>query len=212
MLFYLQCNFFNALVLWSNSVEACGLLHHQPCISQIQGHSWNKKGTRTPLHAVFLCMWRTSIGTSSNTHVTWRLSSGRLTLLLEQRRATSHWGRWCFPLCPGSGWRLLFVPPLIAWRIDSEQYGISRTVIKPHYSFFTTSIWVLETQWPTVKWHLFLLTAWPLSVSLSLPHFAAPALLSPYVSFESSALISGLCPLSFTEQSAIQCDFFFPHL
>lgn len=159
---------------------------------------------------LFSSVWEGQTSVYPHTHMTWRLSSGRLTLLLEQRHATSHWGRWCFPLCPGSGWRLLFVPPVIAWRIDSEQYAISQTVIKPRYSFFTTSVWVLETQWPTVKWHLCLLTAWPLPVLLSLLHFTAPALLSPYVSFESSALISGLCTLSFTEHSAIQCDFFPP--
>lgn len=41
------------------------------------------------------------------------------------------------------------VPPVIACRIDSEQRAISRTVIKPHYSFFI--LWVPETQWPTLK-------------------------------------------------------------
>lgn len=79
------------------------------------------------------------------------------------------------PLCPGWGWGLLFVLPVIAWRIDSEQCAISRTVIKPHYSFFTTPIWVLDTQWPTLKRRRCLVTVWPLPILLSLPHFTAPA-------------------------------------
>lgn len=79
-----------------------------------------------------------------------------------------------FPLCPGWGWGLLFAPPVIAWRIDSEQCAISRTVIKPHYSFFTTPVWVLETQWPTLKRRRCLVTVRPLPVLLSPLYFAAP--------------------------------------
>lgn len=73
-----------------------------------------------------------------------------------------------FPLCPGSGGGLLFVLPVIAWRIDSEQCAISRTVIKPHYSFFTAPIWVLETQWATLKRRSWLVAVWPLPTLLSL--------------------------------------------
>lgn len=97
-----------------------------------------------------------------------------------------------FPLCPGWGWGLLFAPPVIAWRIDSEQCAISRTVIKPHYSFFTTPIWVLETQWATLKRHRCLVTVRPLPVLLSPLYFAAPASPSPFLSFESSAV----CPFA----------------
>lgn len=116
------------------------------------------------------------------------------------------WPNRC-PLRPGWGWGLLFVPAVIAWRIDSEQCAISRTVIKAHYSFFTTPIWVLETQWSTLKRCCCLVTVWPLPILLSLLHFTASASPSLYVPFESSALIFPLCPLFFTEQPAIQCSF-----
>lgn len=173
------------------------------------------------MHSITFCVWERQTSVYPLTHVTRRLLSGRPNLLLEQSSANGSSMRRQqvieeddvvlrhkrFPLCPGWGWGLLFVPPVIAWRIDSEQYAVSRTVIKPHYSFFTTPIWVLETQWPTLKWRLCLVTVWPLPVLLCLPHFTAPALLSPYVSFESSALISPLCSLLFTEQSAIQGSF-----
>lgn len=161
------------------------------------------------------------ISLHTHTHKDYRLLRGRLKLLLEQSSTNGFSMRtqqvideddvvlWHkrFLLCPGWGWGLLFVAHVIAWRIDSEQYAISQTVIKTHYSFFTTPIWVLETQWPTLKWCLSLVTVWPLPLSLALLHFAAPASLSPYVSFESSALIFPLCPLFFTEQSTIQCSF-----
>lgn len=152
------------------------------------------------------------------THVNWRLLRGQLNVL--QRRRVSANGSdtrrqqvideddvvlWHnrYPLCPGWGWGLLFVPPVIAWRIDSEQSAISRTVIKPHYSFFTTPIWVLETQWPTLKQRRCLVTVWPLPFLLSLLHFIAPASPSLYVSFESSALIFPLCPLFFSQSSLL---------
>lgn len=104
-----------------------------------------------------------------------------------------------FPLCPGGGWGLLFVPPVIAWEIDSEQCAISQTVIKPYYSFFTTPIWVLETQWPTLKQRRCLVTVWPLPVLLSLLHFTAPA--SP--SLLNHLLSSFLFALSFLQSSLL---------
>lgn len=112
-----------------------------------------------------------------------------------------------FPHCPGWSWGLLFVLPIIAWRIDPEQCAISWTVIKPHYSFFTAPIWVLEIQWLPLKLYRCLLTVWPLPLLLLLFHFTAPALPSLYVSFESSALIFPLCPLFSPEQPAIQSSF-----
>lgn len=158
---------------------------------------------------VLVYVRRTSSHISLHTHRDWRLLRGRLKLLLEQSSTNGFSMRtqqvideddvvlWHkrFLLCPG--WGLLFAAHVIAWRIDSEQYAISQTVIKTHYSFFTTPIWVLETQWPTLKWCLSLVTVWPLRLSLTLLHFAAPASLSPYVSFESSALIFPLCPSLF---------------
>lgn len=166
----MQCDFLRALPLWSNSVKVCGLLHHQPCIQQ------SKTVPETRIHSIIYCMclciqydkekhpyilthmWTVSpfvwaaecaAGVSANG------SDMRRQQVIDEDDVVLWHNR--FPLCPGWGWGLLCVPPVIAWRIDSEQCAISRTVIKPHYSFFTTPIWVLETQWPTLKprWWLY---------------------------------------------------------
>lgn len=110
-----------------------------------------------------------------------------------------------FPLCPGWGWWLLFVPPVIAWRIDSEQCAISRTVIKPHYSFFTTPIWVLETQWPTLKRRRCLVTVWPLPILLSPPLYQS-CFISLRLFWIMRSHLSSLPSLS-QSSTAIQCSF-----
>lgn len=56
---------------------------------------------------------------------------------------------------------LLFVLPVIVWRTDLVQCSFLPTVIKPHYSFFTTPV-LLETQWATSKQCICLVTVWPL--------------------------------------------------
>lgn len=101
------------------------------------------------------------------------------------------------------GWGLLCVPPVIARRMDSEQCAISRTVIKPHYSFFTTPIWVLETQWATLKRRCCLVTVWPLPSLHSLLHFTAISLRLYWII---RSHVSSL-PSSSAEQPAIQCFF-----
>lgn len=106
--------------------------------------------------------------------------------------------------------------PVIAWRIDSEQCAISRTVIKPHYSFVTTPILVLETQWPTLKRRCCLVTVWPLLIMLSSPLYYSSLLNLPLSSFlfglsfsQSSLLFSlgFLSKFSFTllHQTQISC-------
>lgn len=183
----------------------------------IQSRTWDRKGTCTPLYTVCVCVYMKDEPPYSLTHMwtggfhvsVWICcrstvsangsDMGRQQVIDEDDAVLWH-NR--FPLCPGWGWGLLFAPPVIAWRIDSEQCAISRTVIKPHYSFFTTPIWVLETQWATLKRRRCLVTVRPL-----------PVLLSPLYFIRSCFALS--LPLFWiirclpfrTEQPAIRCSF-----
>lgn len=64
----MECDFLRALPLWRNSVEVCGLLHHQPCIQQSKSiPERRREHARYYILYVFVYMRRTSILRSSHT-------------------------------------------------------------------------------------------------------------------------------------------------
>lgn len=198
----------------------------------VQIHTWNKQRTCPILYIIYQYMINTDTPLHLHPHTREsaafhvgvcrsRVSANGTDMRTQQVIDEDDVVLWHkrFPLCPGSGWGLLFALPVIAWRIDSEQCAISQTVIKPYYySFFTTLIWVLETQWATLKWHCCLVTVWPLPILFSLAQFTAPASPSlsnhPLSSFlfahsfpQSSMLFSVLLLLTFSFTLLQQTEF-----
>lgn len=93
----IESDFFSALPLWSDSLEACCLLNHQPCIQQ----SKSKPERRRPL---VKCLHSSSS-------------------ILYKNDTLEHSGDEGVDTgAPRSDWALLFAAPTIAWRIDSDQY------------------------------------------------------------------------------------------